>query len=50
MDPSLEILAVLLQEMDEVEKSKTGSKKDVQRSIINELTLSSRLKGDSLEA
>lgn len=50
MDPPIEILAALLQEVDEVQKAKAGSKRDVQRSIIDELTLSSSLKGEGLEA
>lgn len=40
---------MLLKEMDSAEKAKSQNKKDVQRSIIDDLTLSSRLKGDGLE-
>lgn len=48
MNPPVEVLAVLLKEDVQASKNASGSKKDFQTSIIDELTLSSRLKGDGL--
>lgn len=45
MDPPIEVLSVLLKEEAQASKSAAGSRKDFQTSIIDDLTLSSRLKG-----
>lgn len=48
MNPPIEVLAVLLKEEFQASKGAAGNRKPFQTSIIDELTLSSRLKGNGL--
>ena len=48
MNPPVEVLAVLLKEEAQASKNPGKLNKDYQTSIIDELTLSSRLKGEGL--
>lgn len=48
MNPPLEVLAVLLKAESGKETKPPAARNDVQTSIIDELTLSSRMKGDTM--